>query len=131
MAKSILVSLPGGYVSVSDDTGEARRITQFAIGRDGHHTPIFEGGALSLTKREKDHISTIYPPPHGGASMPWALFFEPPNSACAFHQGPTNVESHGCVHLGPADAEWLFDWAGADPVGLTIEGPYPARHIFP
>src|SRR5579859_8279162 len=95
MAKSILVSLPGAYVSVSDDGAETRRITTFAIGRDGHHTPIFEGGSLSLTKRERDHRSSIYPPPNGGALMPYALFFEVPNSACAFHQGDTTVESHG------------------------------------
>ncbi|MDB5484093.1 MAG: ErfK/YbiS/YcfS/YnhG family protein [Caulobacteraceae bacterium] len=131
MAKSILVSLPDAYVSVSQDGAEVRRITTFSIGRDGHHTPIFTGGSLSPTKREREHRSSIYPPPHGGALMPYALFFEVPNSACAFHQGVTAVESHGCIHLGQTDAAWLFDWAASDPVGLTIDGPYPARHTFP
>ena len=77
-----------------------------------------------MTKRDKIHHSTIY----GGASMPFALFFEQ-DPTCAFHEGPTSVASHGCIHLNAKDAEWLFDWAGHDPVQLKILGPYPANSV--
>ena len=130
MAKSILVSFPEGRITVDQDGQVAKTITQFAIGRDGHHTPMFDNGSISLTKRDRNHVSANYPPPHGGASMPFALFFQQ-DLACAFHEGPVGVASHGCIHLDAATAQWLFDWAGKDPVGLTIQGPYPASPLFP
>src|ERR1700761_9349799 len=114
MMKSIQVSFDDAVVEVSEEGQVVRSITTFAIGRDGHHTPTFSDGSLSMTKRERLHRSTIYPPPNGGAEMPFALFFEQ-DPSCAFHQGDTNTPSHGCIHLGQDDAEWLFDWAGEDP----------------
>ena len=129
--KSILVDLPQFRITISRDGQTVKELTRFAIGRDGHHTPIFSGGSLSPTKREATHRSSEYPPPHGGALMQWALFFSVPNSACAFHEGNPAVESHGCIHLADQDAKWLFEWAASDPVGLTIDGPYPSRHTTP
>jgi hypothetical protein len=130
MSKSILVSFADGRITVSQEEAIVKTIEQFAIGRPGHQTPIFEDGSLSLTKRDRNHRSASYPPPHGGAQMPFALFFQQ-DLACAFHEGPIGVASHGCVHLDATNAEWLFDWAGHDPVGLTIRGPYPADPLFP
>jgi hypothetical protein len=130
MSKSILVSFADSRIAVSQDGQAVKTIEQFAIGRAGHHTPMFENGSLSLTKRDRNHVSANYPPPHGGAVMPFALFFEQ-DLACAFHEGPVGVASHGCIHLSAADAQWLFDWAAHDPVDLTIRGPYPASPLFP
>jgi len=70
------------------------------------------------------HHSSLY----NGAAMPFALFFEQ-DLACAFHQGPTSAPSHGCIHLNAIDAEWLFDWAGRDPIELEIMGPYPVSPV--
>ena len=53
--------------------------------------------------------STEFPMPHGGAPMPYCMFF---NHNQALHGSPANevVEgnvSHGCVRMEVADAEWL------------------------
>lgn len=53
--------------------------------------------------------SSIYPLPHGGAPMPYCMFF---NKNQALHGTPGShvVEgniSHGCVRLHVEDAEWL------------------------
>ena len=53
--------------------------------------------------------SSKYPRPHGGAPMPYCMFF---NGSQAIHGSPSshvvagNV-SHGCVRVHVADAEWL------------------------
>ena len=120
-AKLIKVTMDRFHIDVLEDGHAVKTITHCAFGRDGHRTPIIADGSLSLTKRDRDHHSTIY----NGASMPFALFFEQ-DLTCAFHQGPLDVASHGCIHLGAADAEWLFDWAAHDPVRLQMQGPYPA-----
>jgi hypothetical protein len=125
---SILVDLKPFVITVSEYGQVVRTITNFSVGRAGHHTPLFENGSLSLTKRDRYHTSNIYPPPNGGAPMYYALFFTEAPS-CAFHEGNPNVASHGCIHLVQRDAAWLWDWAMGHPVGLTIRGPYPASSI--
>lgn len=56
--------------------------------------------------------SHIYPLPHGGAPMPYCMFF---NGNQGLHGSPYVVEgnvSHGCVRLRESDAEWVrFDFA--------------------
>lgn len=126
MTKSIHVALNTFEITVSEEGKPIRTIRQCAIGRAGHHTPTIRNGALSLTKRDRVHHSTIY----HGALMPYALFFEQ-DPTCAFHQGDTRVASHGCIHLTEPDARWLFEWAGRDPVALEIDGPYPNSPISP
>ena len=76
------------------------------------------------------HYSHTYKDSHGNpAAMPFALFFAG-GSGCAFHAGDPNLESHGCIHLKSADAEWLFNWAGKHDVDLQILGPNPhARDV--
>jgi hypothetical protein len=39
--------------------------------------------------------------------MRYAVFY---NRGEAFHQGSLSVPSHGCIHCGSSDAEWLFNW---------------------
>lgn len=126
MNRSIVVSLPSFKIEVLEDGKVVKTVTKFAIGREGHHTPIIADGSLSLTKRDRMHHSTIY----NGASMPFALFFQQ-DPTCAFHEGNPAAASHGCIHLAHDDAEWLFNWAGQFPVGLNILGPYPATSVSP
>lgn len=121
MPKSIAVDLSDYRIDVMQDGALKGRITDFAFGRDGHHTSM-NATALS-NQRELRHWSQAY-----SAWMPYSLFFND-GSGCAFHQGNTSVASHGCIHLGEANAAWLFNWAGADLVALHIAGPYPALQI--
>ena len=54
-----------------------------------------------------DCVSSLYPIPHGGAPMPYCMFF---NGYQALHGSPHVTEgniSHGCVRLREEDAEWL------------------------
>ena len=124
--KAIHVSLNTFEITVSADGKPVRTIDRCAFGRAGHHTPTIPNGAISPTKRDRVHHSTIY----NGALMPYALFFEQAPT-CAFHQGDTRVASHGCIHLSEEDAKWLFEWAAHDPVALQISGPYPANPVSP
>jgi hypothetical protein len=117
--KAIEMTLYDLTIRVSDDGNPTRTITDCSIGRAGHHTPEFSGPLSN--DRERLHISHKYHAP-----MPFSLFFE---DGCAFHEGPTHIPSHGCVHLNPTDAEWLFDWAARDPVTVKINGPYPHSSI--
>jgi lipoprotein-anchoring transpeptidase ErfK/SrfK len=38
--------------------------------------------------------------------MPFSVFFA--HGGIAFHEGPLDEASHGCVHLAPAAAERFF-----------------------
>jgi hypothetical protein len=59
--------------------------------------------------------------------MPYSLMTDSDGGNIAFHQGPTNVASHGCVHLNQVDAKKLFNWAGpSGPIAVQFLGPYPA-----
>jgi hypothetical protein len=121
MAKAIAVDLGDFKIAVSEDGALVKRISNFAVGRPGHHTSM---GATALSSdREERHWSNAYK-----AWMPWAMFFND-NSGCAFHQGDPAVASHGCIHLSGPDAEWLFRWAGKAPVALHLSGPYPANPV--
>jgi len=51
--------------------------------------------------------STRYPLPHGGAPMPYCMYF---SGNQALHGSPHVVNgniSHGCVRMHPSDARWL------------------------
>lgn len=56
--------------------------------------------------------SHIFPLPHGGAPMPYCMFF---NGGQGLHGSYEVVEgnvSHGCVRMHPSDAEWIrFNFA--------------------
>lgn len=66
--------------------------------------------------------STKFPLPHGGAPMPFCMYF---NNGQALHGEPKGLpgfnDSHGCVRLYVNDAEWLrYDF---------IEGPNANNHF--
>ena len=121
--KNIAVDLPNHKIVVSDNGQVTRTLDDFSTGRQGHLTPLIANGELDPVRRYRTHYSSIYNDNHGKpAAMPFAMFFQ---GGCAFHAGDPDLESHGCIHLPIADAEWLFDWAGKDHVGLQILGPNP------
>ena len=112
----VVVSLPHHTVQVKRDGAVVKQITSFSTGRLGHLTPVLNHVPIDPHMRYKMHHSGAY----DNAPMPWSLFFY---EGCAFHQGDPHVESHGCVHLGAPDAEWLFDWVAAHAVNVQIQGP--------
>lgn len=125
--KWIVVSLPTHEISVVGGGTVFRTITHFSTGRQGHLTPVISNGAIDPDRRYRTHRSSTYKDGAGqGASMPFALFFQ---GGCAFHAGDPDVESHGCIHLQPEDAEWLFGWVGRDTVHVRILGPRPATSV--
>ncbi len=69
------------------------------LGRPGHRTPK---GIWQVAYKGPHMVSTEY-----GIPMPWAVFFA--YNGIAFHQGPLDVASHGCVHLRPKDARKFYD----------------------
>jgi len=128
VTKSISVNMPAFAIEARENGKVVKTITTCSFGRDGHRTPIIANGSLSLTKRDRLHKSSLYKDPAGAPAVPFALFFEQ-DPACAFHQGDPSVPSHGCIHLLGADAQWLFGWAGHDPVELHMTGPYPVPPV--
>lgn len=66
-------------------------------------------GNFSVLGKDRDRISNKYPPPHGGASMKYAVRF---HEDYWIHAGalPGHPDSHGCVRVLNEDAQWLFQW---------------------
>jgi hypothetical protein len=55
-------------------------------------------------------------PPYSLEDVPYVMYFR---GAYAFHSAFWHdrfgrPRSHGCINLAPADAKWLYDWAGPD-----------------
>ena len=120
--KYIRVNMNDFLIEIFTDSVVVKRIvTRMAYGREGHRTSLVKEGRIHPTKRDKDHVSSLY-----HAKMPYSLFFEHEPSE-AFHQGAVTTASHGCIHLDMSDAKWLFEYAGKDQVGLSILAPrgYP------
>jgi hypothetical protein len=125
MTKAIVVEAAEFRMTVSEGGQVKRTIVDMSFGRAGHHTPLVEHA--HIVSRERMHISHKFPPPHGGAQMQFSLFFT--DQGDAFHQGDTFISSHGCIHLSAPNAQWLFEWAGKDPVDVSVRGPYPAAPV--
>lgn len=69
------------------------------LGRPSQPTPL---GRFRVEWKDREHTSSIY-----GTDMAFSVFFA--TGGIAFHQGPLDEASHGCVHLSPAAAAAFFD----------------------
>ena len=69
-----------------------------SLGGPGHRTPK---GLFRVAWKDDEHWSSTY-----GIPMPWSVFFA--YGGIAFHEGPLDQPSHGCVHLAPAAAQRFF-----------------------
>jgi len=116
---------PGHHIYICEDGKLVKDIAHFSVGMKGHLTPIHEDVKILKDKRYRMHKSGTWPKPHGGAPMPFSLFF---TEDAAFHGGSVHVESHGCIHLGEKDARWLFEWVGKTEVRVHFIGPYSHKH---
>lgn len=82
--------------------------------RDGHivRGPVPAGfgppdqatpaGSFRVAWKDREHTSSEY-----GTDMPNSVFFAA--GGIAFHAGPLDAPSHGCVHLTDADSAAFFD----------------------
>ncbi|MBA2654960.1 MAG: L,D-transpeptidase [Gammaproteobacteria bacterium] len=78
-------------------------------------TPV---GAYAIYHKEGPHfISSKYPLPRGGASMPWAMFFYKGFAIHGSNEMPGHHASHGCIRVYPNDARWM---SGTLPVGTKV-----------
>ncbi|WP_290061136.1 L,D-transpeptidase [Amycolatopsis solani] len=59
-------------------------------------------GAFHVVWKDREHRSSVY-----GTDMPNSVFFAA--GGIAFHEGPLDAPSHGCVHLTGADSAAFFD----------------------
>jgi hypothetical protein len=63
-------------------------------------------GAFHVVWKDREHRSSVY-----GTDMPNSVFFAA--GGIAFHAGPLDAPSHGCVHLTAADSAAFFDGLNA------------------
>ncbi|MEO0326933.1 MAG: L,D-transpeptidase, partial [Myxococcota bacterium] len=89
--------------------------TSVSTGREGFETPV---GTFRVQSK---HVSTtmddlMSADPYQIEDVPWTLYFEGNYAlhGAFWHGGFGRVRSHGCVNLAPADARWLFHWAGPE-----------------
>ncbi|MGH9058892.1 MAG: L,D-transpeptidase [Acidimicrobiales bacterium] len=73
-----------------------------------HATPV---GTFRVAWKDKVHTSNEY-----GDPMPNSVFFAA--GGIAFHDGPLDRPSHGCIHLTDADSAVFFD---SLPVGAEVD----------
>jgi hypothetical protein len=83
---------------LQDDDGVVRGPVSIQTGTPGHVTPV---GSFQVAWKAAYTTSTIY-----GLPMPYSVFFA--SGGIAFHEGPLDVPSHGCVHLTHGDAQAFF-----------------------
>jgi lipoprotein-anchoring transpeptidase ErfK/SrfK len=96
---SACVDIEAKVAWLQDDDAVTRGPVPISIGMPGHETPT---GTFHVAWKAVYTKSTIYDIP-----MPYSVFFAA--GGIAFHEGPLDEASHGCVHLDRGDAEAFFD----------------------
>ncbi|MCX6465170.1 MAG: L,D-transpeptidase [Pseudonocardiales bacterium] len=81
------------------DGAVVRGPVPISSGGPGRETPT---GTFAVEWKHIDHVSTEF-----GTPMPYSVFFAP--GGIAFHEGPIDHSSAGCVRLPAADAPVFFD----------------------
>lgn len=60
-------------------------------------------------KRGADCKSSRYPVGHGGAPMPYCMYFTHLYAVHGSYEVPNYNASHGCIRVQPSDAHWLYN----------------------
>lgn len=83
---------------------------------------VTPAGDFRVIEKKKHDFSKDYPPPHGGAPMPYSQRFY---GAYKIHAGklPGYPDSHGCIRVLLHDAQWLFSWTNEKTRIIVIKGP--------
>ncbi|SFW84507.1 L,D-transpeptidase [Amycolatopsis australiensis] len=93
------VSLPQHLAWLLRDGRVVRGPVPAGFGPPDRTTPA---GSFHVVWKDRDHRSSDY-----GTDMPNSVFFAA--GGIAFHAGPLDAPSHGCVHLTDADSSAFFD----------------------
>ncbi|MFN8474328.1 MAG: L,D-transpeptidase [Anaerolineae bacterium] len=97
--------------------------------------PIYEK-LISHTMKNSDSMYDPSKPkgedndPYSLDEVPWSMYFTERYAlhGAYWHDMFGQVRSHGCVNLTPADAKWLFNWAGPEvPAGQNAVFSSPAN----
>ncbi len=94
-----------GKLYFHDEVGNIILATNISSGAEGFRTP---SGTYKVYYKKKYHMSTKYPEDNGINNMDYSLFFR---GGFAIHQGNPRSSSHGCIHVHPDDANYLYDIA--------------------
>lgn len=62
-----------------------------------------------IGKRGSDCKSSRYPVGHGGAPMPYCMYFTKFYAVHGSYEVPGYNASHGCIRVTPSDAHWLYN----------------------
>jgi hypothetical protein len=92
------VDLEGERAWLLDGARVVRGPVRIAAGDERTPTPR---GTFTVQWKAQAWTSREY-----GMPMPWSVFFA--EGGIAFHEGPLDAASHGCVKLGPDDAEAFY-----------------------
>lgn len=90
--------------------------TLVSSGRAGFETPTgtfrIESKHVSTTMDDPDSVNEAY----SIEDVPWTMYFHESYAlhAAFWHDYFGRPRSHGCLNLSPADARWLFSWAGPE-----------------
>ncbi|MBX3248970.1 MAG: L,D-transpeptidase [Myxococcales bacterium] len=103
-------------ILVAYEGDRAAFATMVSTGRAGFETPT---GMFRIASK---HVSTTMDDLDAGdesyliEDVPWTMYFEGNYAihAAFWHSSFGHVRSHGCVNLAPADARWVFHFAGPD-----------------
>ncbi len=102
--------------------------TLTSTGRAGFETPT---GVFRIASK---HVSTTMDDLDAGEEayliedVPWTMYFEGNYAvhAAFWHSSFGHVRSHGCINLSPADARWVFSFAGPE-VPASWHGVFSSR----
>ncbi|MEM7607071.1 MAG: L,D-transpeptidase [Myxococcota bacterium] len=114
-------------VAYEDDTPVYA--TLVSTGREGFETPA------GLFRIQSKHVSTTMDDLTDEDSayqiedVPWTMYFEGNYAlhTAFWHRRFGTPRSHGCVNLAPADARWVFHWAGPE-LPASWHGVFADRH---
>jgi hypothetical protein len=111
--RCILADLINNRLTAFEDGNTKLRISPIHGGSAAD--PSTRGVFQMTSRRLRHHTSSKFPiPPY---NMQFALFY---NGAEAIHMGPPTLPSHGCIHVGPPDAERLFNFAGSNDILVIV-----------
>lgn len=107
-AAEACVDLDGQQAWLIEDGKVVRGPLPISTGGPGAETPT---GTFQVEWKHVDHVSSEF-----GTPIPYSVFFA--TGGIAFHEGPLDHPSAGCIRLAKADAEAFF---GALAVGDEVQ----------
>lgn len=106
-AKSISIDLSKQRLYAKEN-GRVVFSGSISSGNSSHNTPT---GRFRILEKDRFHLSTKYPEPHGGAKMYYMHRLT--NRGIAIHAGylPGYPASHGCIRVSTSTAKKLWRWS--------------------